>query len=638
MRRACLLVAVVAACGGDSEGPAVTTPAECNPLGGIGCITPWPSAVYQADADTATGTRLDFPLGALPTNADGVAIDPRRFHEHDGFSPATFAFTVFPVGVDASSLVGQDELERSLGDDSPTLLVDVDTGERIPHFAELDANAASGVATDQALFVRPMRRLRAGGRYAVGIRKTLRAVDGSALPVPPGFAAIVAGRATDNVRLEAVRGRFDAVFAALETHGVGPDDLVVAWDFDVASDDMLTSDLLVARDRALAFAGDGGANLDFEVETTDVPDDDPRIARYLEGTFQTPFFLTGSGTDARMARDTNGAPELQGTAPARFAAMVPDCPGRTDMPLLLYGHGFFGGLDETTGDYVRSVAQRLCVIVVGTQWRGMSRDDIAGAADAMSDASLLIDFGEQIVQGVVDHLAFARFARGKLANELLSDVADPTQMYFYGISQGHILGSTFLAYEPFIERAALSVGGAGWSLLIERSINWPLLQLFINSAYGGGLNTVILAALLQLGLDRIESLHVSHTLTGTPMPGASRKTLLVQLAVDDSQVTNLASDLQLREMDLPVLAPSARVAYDIGEKDGPLDSAAVYFDEAPTPTPPVSNVIHNRGNGTHGSVRRLPAALRQLESFFAGNPVENPCGGGACSCATGACD
>lgn len=63
------LAAWLAACGGGGETTTLATPAACNPLGGVNCMTPWPSSLHAVeDASTATGWRLDIPEGAWPSN------------------------------------------------------------------------------------------------------------------------------------------------------------------------------------------------------------------------------------------------------------------------------------------------------------------------------------------------------------------------------------------------------------------------------------------------------------------------------------------------------------------------------------------------------------------------------------------
>ncbi|HUH02406.1 MAG TPA: hypothetical protein VML75_10440, partial [Kofleriaceae bacterium] len=77
---------LLASCGGES-GLTAEIPAHCNPLGGVACITPWPSSVYEVDdATSLTGRRLAVEEGALPVNVDDIPIDPAIINDRDGFS------------------------------------------------------------------------------------------------------------------------------------------------------------------------------------------------------------------------------------------------------------------------------------------------------------------------------------------------------------------------------------------------------------------------------------------------------------------------------------------------------------------------------------------------------------------------
>lgn len=623
-----------AACGGgDDDGLGVA--AECNPLGGAGCVTPWPSSIYEVDdAATATGRRLDLAPGSLPTNVDGIQVDPAPFNRRDGWSPAVQIFTAFPGGVDGGNLPGLGDIGASLAADSPTVIVDMETGERVAHFAELDVNAGEDY-DEQALYLRPAARLRGGARYAVGIRRSLRARGGGELPMPPGFAAIVDGAETSHDRLERVRPRYDAIFAALEDAGVARDDLVVAWDFTTASDASLTADMLAARDVALDAMGDRAANMSYVVDEDAPVDDGAQIARRVIGTFEMPMLLAGNDGIDGMARAADGTPEVVGTAELRFVAMVPACASSAaPVPIMVFGHGFFGNINEAQGDYMRHVADQLCVVVVGTEWMGMSLADIAGAALALNDGNNTMKFGERIVQGIIGFITLEQLARGSMATDLLVDgggsIVDPTRVYFYGISQGGILGTTFMAMDPFIERGVIHVGAGNWSLLFERSIHWGQYGTILGGAYPGPLNMVIMEGVLQMGFDLSDPVHVAPGLVDD-------KQILMQIAVGDSAVSNVASFHQARTMGLPVLGPAVFTPYGLDETAGPAPSAFVMYDEQPEPMPHETNALNEVDNGTHSSVRRRTAVVEQIRGFLFDGEIVHACGEGPCHCTTGAC-
>ncbi len=626
----------VAACGDDGP-PGVAE--ECNPLGGVGCITPWPSAIYlRDDATSPTGVRLDLAPGAFPISADDIELDVSLFNDRTGFSPAAQIFTVFPEGVDDGNLVFHDAIGDSLEDGSPTVIVDMETGERVAHFAELDANAAS-MPEEQALYLRPAARLAGGRRYAVGIRKSLKNRDGGDLTVPDGFQAILDGKPSGHARLEAIRAGYDAVFTALDGAGVPRTDLVVAWDFTTADDDSVIADTGLARDAALAAMGSDGANLTYEITLDESPyPGDADIARRVLFSYQVPAVAGEDG----LHRDGDGNPVVDGTSEAEAVAMIPACATAAQPAgILIFGHGFFGNLSEAQDGYMRRVARDLCMVVVGGVWRGMSSDDLSFAAAALNDGNKAVVFGERNIHGIVDFIALEQLARSKLAAEMFTDgnasIVDPAKTYFYGISQGSILGTTFMAWDPHLTRAALHVGGGNWGVLFERSTNWVTFKLILSGAYPGPLNAVIIQQVMQMGFDPTDPVHVARRLLDNRLPGTPVKQYLVHESVGDAQVSNLASELQARTIGLPLLGPALYVPYGLTEVTGPQQNAFVIMSEEPTPLPPDSNLTNDQANSAHGDLRRRAAVVDQLEQFFATGEIVHQCGGVACNCAEGAC-
>src|SRR5882757_1486704 len=166
-----------AACGGSDT--SLPVEAQCNPLGINHCMTPWPSSVFEVDdATTMTGRHLAIPDKTLPTNFDGDQVDPTGWNKADGFSPAAPMVMSFPGGVSPDGLPPASDMTGSIGPDSATVVIDMTTGTRVAHFAEIDAQAES-TPDSQALFIRPSQRLIGGHRYAVAITNKVKAKDGS---------------------------------------------------------------------------------------------------------------------------------------------------------------------------------------------------------------------------------------------------------------------------------------------------------------------------------------------------------------------------------------------------------------------------------------------------------------------------
>jgi hypothetical protein len=638
--RGALAVALAAGsygCGGD-DAMSLQTADECNPMGETNCIIAWPSSIYQVEDDTTlTGWRLDIPEGALPTSADGHAIDPTPFNLRDGFSASAPILLAFPNSVDPSNLVHYLDYGASITDASPTIILDMDNGGRVVHFAEIDVPEPEP-ASSQTLYLRFANRLLPGTRYAVGIRKTLVDRDGADLPIPEGYQAILDGTVTNHPLLERMRPRYDAIFAAFEAEGIDPrTELVVAFDFVTASDETMQSWVLSARDTAMSVMGDAGANLSFAIESDD-PDNDARIRRRIEGTMTAPLFLTQDGIykpGTELALDTAGMPQMQGMYDIPFDAIIPECAysAKAPVPMMIYGHGLLGTSDQAAGR--RDEADALCMVVVGTDMRGMSSQDTPNVIHALNDLNKANWIFGALVQGIVNHIALEHAIRGPMAETLFTDdegasLVDPTQVYYYGLSQGHIFGSTFMAYDPFIERGVVGVGGANYSMMLERSLDWPTYKTTLIGAYPDALEVTIGIHLMQM--------------TTSPdfgsVPGTPDKQLLMHLSMGDDEVPNIATEFQARTMGAPVLGPSPYEPYGIPEVTGPIQGSALVIydggDRGPLTNEPPAD------NDAHSLTRKQPATLRQMARFYATGDIVMECNDGGtpapCDCTMGFCE
>jgi hypothetical protein len=225
------------------ETVALESPASCELLNDVECLLPYPSARFEVpDPTTPTGVRLAIPALGFPA-VIGAATSPAPYNQLDGWSPTAQITMHFPGGVDlglSDAPVQQPPGPpvvppyegirmpdgRSLESDSPTVLLDADTGERVFHWVELDARASANPAR-QALFLRAGKVLRAGGHYVVAVRG-LRHADGSLVEPEPAFAALRDARPTT---IEPLRRReaFEAnVFAPLAAAGIARESLQLA--------------------------------------------------------------------------------------------------------------------------------------------------------------------------------------------------------------------------------------------------------------------------------------------------------------------------------------------------------------------------------------------------------------------------
>jgi hypothetical protein len=120
-----------------------------------------------------------------------------------------------------------------VNDSSPIWIMEHITGERVPLFAELDANPKSGEIP--ALIIRPQMPMKFNSRYVVVLRQGLKDRQGKPLQPPEPFRRIRDGEEITEKPLVGEKERIDQVLNFLEQRGVERSDVVLAWDFHTAS-------------------------------------------------------------------------------------------------------------------------------------------------------------------------------------------------------------------------------------------------------------------------------------------------------------------------------------------------------------------------------------------------------------------
>lgn len=629
---------MLAACG-DDDTPDVelgALPSECENLSPDHCMMPWPSSRYLTeDPDTATGLRVELPPAALPQNQSGDSFDVAFYERFDGFSPMTSLVAFFPGEIDDADLPDETDIAGSLSADSPTVVIDAETGERVAHFAELDEVDLPAFPNDPArrvLYIRPARRLAEGRRYVAAIRG-LRYVDGTDVPPSDYFRALRDGLSTDSAELEARRAGFEDVFATLEGAGVERSSLLVAWDFHTASGPSLWSDALAMRDAALEAVGPSGTTCTVTSVRETTPEEDPNVWRRIEGTFTVPLFMDGPDPGARLVRDADGAPMQSGTAEAPFLAIVPHSAreavlaGEDGARLLHYNHGQFGSRGEAGSSFPRAFAQRFGFVNVATDMWGMSSDDQLGTAlPALLNWSEAFRLGERLMQGLVNNVVLTRsFLGGCRALEELevdgrSVIGD--EAYYLGISQGANFGPSVAALSPDIDRFVFNVGAISYPMMIRRSANFADLEAFFGAeltAYPDKVDRDFLLVFGQSVFDVAEGATFAPHLLRDPLPGVGTKRVLSTIARWDPQVSNTISHVAARTMGLPLVEPSVVTPWGLEGEDGPLESGYQIYDTGGPEIPPGTLLpmgAPDRDSDPHEQLRRLDASQLQWDAFL----------------------
>ncbi len=556
-----------------------SVPTGCDPLDPTQCLLPFPDDYFTVpDAATPTGRRVDFPVADMPKNVDGVPIDPSDFNRNDGFSPGTPLLLHVP-GIDlaTSKIAPITDIGASLDKNAPIVIIDARTGQRIAYWAELDANDPD--PAEQALIIRVAADYRDGDRYVVGLRN-LRNRQGALIQPNPVFAAYRDGTPLATRAETARRRHLDAVMDVLQQAGVARHSLYLAWDFTVASEQSLTGPMLHMRKVAFAQLGNKAPPFVVSSVTDYTTAQNALIARHVVGTFSVPSFLNEPGGPAgstfNLGPDGLPAQIPDNVQTANFECNVPrstvadsTSPGSTVYPghPLLYGHGLLGTADEITDPHIEEESNAGNFVTCGTNWLGLSADDVATDAMAISNFSKFATIPDRGDQAMLDFLFLGRLMTSpqgfvsspafRLGSSPLIDTQ--ASLVYYGNSQGGIQGGALTAVSQEFTRAVLGVPGMDYSLLLDRSIDFAPFQVVLNAYYPNRLIQQIDLALIQMLWDRSEADGYAEFLTNHPLPGTPAHRVLLEEAFGDQQVANIATETEARtigaDVHEPALAP-----------------------------------------------------------------------------------
>lgn len=631
----------------DPAGPElvhVARSAGCHPLGArdlvdgltspATCLFPFPSFwTEHEDAASPTGVRVAIPAERLPFA--GPPLDPTPYNKADGFSPVTPILVHLGVDVDTTELAGIHSAERSLAPDAMVQLVDLETGKRVLHFVEMDENRRSDYSDRYAFIVRPIEPMEMGHRHAVFIKKGLVDRGGAAIAETTAFGALRDKAATDNDDVESVRPHMEELFAAGESHGLARADLLLAFDFQVASKEWLLGPVLSMREEGLAAieSGELGYHIDLIQENPN-----PDIAKIVYGTFEVPTFLDEND---RMVWDADHKPVRQEAKSYPFTMLVPKR-AETDgpLPLIVLGHGIFGnGKDFLTGGdgaAIQVLANQFGAIVIASDWIGLSSNDLPRIANEVAvDLNNLNLITDQLQQALINAIAETKLALGPLSEDPLATVAgnrltDPTRIYYWGASLGGIEGSSFVSLSPDIQRAVFGVPGSAWSTMLTRSIVFPPVKTFIEVDFPDPLDQQLLMTMAQSMFDHSDPANVTRLMFKEPIPGNPDRLVVLQESIGDSQVPNLATDILARSMGVKLMTPAfyEPVGMDsVGA--GTTESCVTQFrmDGWDMPFPPDTNTPPDAENDVHHEMNFLPSAQLQIASVLLTGTVPLPCDG-----------
>jgi hypothetical protein len=613
---------------GEPEWPTLA----CETLVDDHCAFPFPSNVFtEADPSTATGRRLALSPEVMPVSYYGVPIDPEPWNARDGFSPG-LGLTTFLPGATVDGLPRPSSIARSLEADCPTIVLDTETGERVPHWAELDMSTDDEVL--RTFIIRPVVRLESGRRYVVAIRG-VRDADGAPVPASPTFAALRDGtELQSDPSVEQRRALYADIFARLADIDVARDDLQIAWDFTTASTEDDTGWLLHMRDEALALVGDAGPEYAI-VSVEEAPEDG--VALEIEGTMRVPLYLDRPGPGAHLVFGADGLPAPNPDMPWAdfpFKVIVPPAAADGPLPLAQFGHGLFSEREEIVWFEI-PFSSTHGYVVFATEWIGMAQDDDRLHIATFVQEGNFEEFAtvvDRLHQGVLNHLLLMRLMSGRFVAEPAiqfgdHSAIDPSQRYYYGSSQGGIMGGTYMALTTDVERGLLDTAGMPYNLLLPRSVDFDEFFTIIKSNYQDPRDIMFFLALAQILWDRVEPNGWAPHVVREPLPGTQPHRVIVRPAIGDHQVTTLGAHIMARSIGATHVDTGLRDVWGLEKVSPPFSGSALVEYDFGVPPDPEDNLPQRECGDPHDVLRTIPEGQTQLDHFFRTGEVIESCGG-----------
>jgi len=476
-----------------------------------------------------------------------------------------------------------------------------------------------------------LRSLEPNTAYGIGI---------SGLDVTPSvaFQAILDGQQTDAPDVETRQESMAALIQALNTSGHDVANLNDAWQFHTASLDSIVGPTLSMRADALERLGDGGIGCTVEDVDDDWIDDTEADFRKITGTYTVPQYLEWQNPPSRISTDENGTPQFVEYAEIPFTLVIPKvlADNNESGPLVVWGHGFLGDGRGAISSAAIGWMQEYEVAMVGTAISGWSFTDLDTIFMGLANISYFEHQSDRLQQMLVNQMALARTFKGVCSDiEQLyyngTNLVDSSDVHYMGYSLGGIYGASITAFSPDIDRAALWVGGSGFSTFIERSTNYATFSdgFILPQAYPERNDRAVLIAVCQHMWDATDAetwLRFAESGYGNEIGPFN---ILSTISINDAQVPMLSSDRAARTAGIPMLNGSMWSPYGVDVADGPITGSAVVYWDGGYDAMPDTNAAPPIGDAglAHNEIAPIAQVNSMVEDFLLTGIINDTCNG-----------
>ena len=190
------------------------------------------------------------------------------------------------------------------------------------------------------------------------------------------------------------------------------------------------------------------------------------------------------------------------------------------------------------------------------------------------------------------------------------------------------MGGAYVALSPDIDRGVLGVGGMPYSILLPRSHDFdPFFKIFQEKYLDHRDRMLIISGMLEQLWDVADPTAWAWDIPNPP-EGMQPKSVLMQVAIGDAQVTTLGAHIQARTYGASLVAPETREVWGLEARTPPFEgSALVEWEYTDIPEEPLESVPPSVEHDPHECPRRDAAGQEQVDVFLKTGVVDHFCDG-----------
>jgi len=595
--------------------------------------SPWPSDLRLLPEGTPdlTGFPNPFRVALLDDYSD--AIERRQV----GYATNGAVYFRFSRSVDVSTLPA--DAATTMMASASVFLIDIDPdsperGTRHPCLVDYE-DRDTAFWPGETVTIRPAPGIALAGNrtYAAVVTRAVLPAAGGSFAQDADFEALL-GAAEDDADIVEARAIYQPSLDALIELGVPHETLLSLAVFTTQDPTAITFALRDwLRDETEEVRvppdvieeswapGSGGAGV---VEV---------LGRYTAPVFQEgeiPYLDEGGAIDLNAA----GEPTVHETFEARFSVTIPaGVPMPPDgFPLVLYSHG-------TGGDYRSYLSDDTAQLLAAQGYATMGIDQIHHAARNPTDSSPEVLFFNlfnpdavrfNTLESAIDIVQQARAAARMVIPDFVTIEGgparfDPAHFYFFGHSQGGLVGPLFLGTDDSVRGGVISAGGAliGYALLEKiEPVSIPLIVTTLLRLPGGDDAFELegfdfdhpVITLLQGWIEPSDPANYGRYALDTPREGFAPKHILSTEGLRDVYVSPGSIEALAVSMRVPLMAPVSRAIPTYALLGIPVMGTSVSLNAADGLA--TAGLLQFPEDG-HFAVFNNDDAMAQISGFFA---------------------